>query len=190
MRRLRKTGQIPAVLYGHGEGTVALSVSESDLKKAILNGSHIVDLVGQLKESALIKDVQWDAFGVSVLHLDLARISATEEVEVTLPIELKGEAPGTHDGGIIKFLKHEITILCPANKLPDKIELKINELKLDEIISAGDVPLPSSVRLASDPDEPIVGCSLPTAVSEEVEEPTEGAEPEVIGAKDESEDED
>lgn len=187
MRRLRKSGQIPAVLYGHGEGTVVLSVSESDLNKAIERGSHIVDLVGQLKESALIKDVQWDAFGVSILHLDLARVSATEEVEVTLQIELKGEAPGTHDGGIVKYFTHEIAILCPANKLPDKIELKINDLQLDQIITAGEVPLPNAAKLASNPDEPVVGCSLPAAVSEEIEEPTEGAEPEVIGAKEETE---
>jgi large subunit ribosomal protein L25 len=190
MRRLRKQGQIPAVLYGHGEGTVKLSVSESDLNRAIQHGSHIVTLAGQCNENALIKDVQWDAFGVNILHLDLTRVSATEEVEVTLPIELKGEAPGTHEGGVVKFMKHEVTILCPANKLPDKIELKINNLELDQVISAGDVPLPDSAKLACDPDEPIVGCSMPTEVSEETEAVEEGAEPEVIGAKEEENEED
>ena len=187
MKRLRQAGSIPAVLYGHGEGTIMLSVKESDLGKVIEHGSHIVELTGSLSESALVKDIQWDAFGSSVLHLDLARVSATEEVEVTLPIELKGEAPGTHEGGIVKFLKHEVTILCPANQLPDKIELRINELKLDDMISAGDMPLPAGVKLSSPAEEPIVSCAIAVEKPEEVEEGAEAAEPEVIGAKKEDE---
>ncbi len=164
-----------------------LNVKESDLGKVIEHGSHIVELTGTVKESALIKNIQWDAFGSSVLHLDLARVSATEEVEVTLPIELKGEAPGTHEGGVVKFQTHEITIACPANQLPDKIELRINDLKLDDLISAGDIELPPGVKLISAAEEPIVGCSLPVEAPEETGDAAEGAEPEVIGSKDKDE---
>lgn len=187
MRRLRQSGVIPAVLYGHGEGTIMLSVNEADLGKVIEHGSHIVELTGVVKESALVKNIQWDAFGSSVLHLDLARVSATEEVQVNLPIELKGEAPGTHEGGVVKFQTHEITIACPANQLPDKIELRINDLQLDDLITAGDIELPPGVKLISPPEEPIVGCSVPVEMPEETEEVAEGAEPEVIGAKDDEE---
>ena len=190
MRRLRKSGFIPAVLYGHGKETVMLNVPESELQRVIQHGSHIIELTGSVKESALIKEVQWDAFGSSILHLDLTRIDATEEVEVTLPIELKGDAPGTHNGGVVKFLKHEITIACPANMLPDKIELKINNLELDATITAGEVPLPDGARLTGSPNEPVVGCSVPAAAVEVETEPTdEAVEPEVIGAKDKESDE-
>jgi large subunit ribosomal protein L25 len=187
MKRLRQAGSIPAVLYGHGEGTIMLTVKEAELGKVIDQGSHIVELTGSVNESALIKDIHWDAFGSSILHLDLARVSATEEVEVTLPIELKGEAPGTHEGGVVKFLKHEVTILCRANQLPDKIELRINDLQLDNLISAGDIPMPPGVKLTSPAEEPIVSCAIAVEKPEEAEEGAEAAEPEVIGAKKEDE---
>ena len=186
MKRLRQTGQIPAILYGHGEGGVMLSVSERDLNKAIDHGSHIVDLKGGANESALIKEVQWDALGIKVLHLDLTRVDATEAVEVTLPIELKGDAAGTRQGGTLNFHQHQLTIMCPANVLPDKLEVKISELEVDESITAADVKLPAGATLAEDGHTPIVSCSV---VTETAEEDTEGgaAEPEVIGKKDEEE---
>lgn len=184
MRRLRQTGQIPAVLYGHGEGTVSLTVSEKELNRAIDHGSHIVQLSGDAKDSALIKEVQWDTFGTHVLHLDLARVDATEAVEVTLPIELKGDAQGTHHGGVINFHQHEITILCPANILPDKIDLKISDLDVDQTIHAGEVPLPEGATIAEDSNTPIVSCAVPTE-RPEVESEGGAAEPEVIGKKEE-----
>ena len=160
MKRLRQTGQIPAILYGKGEGGLMLSVSEKDLSKAINTGSYIVDLKGDANESALIKEVQWDAFGVKVLHLDLTRVDANEAVEVTLPIELKGDAIGTRQGGTLNFHQHELSILCPANKLPDKIELKIGDLEVNQSITAGDVPLPDGATLAEAATTPIVSCSV------------------------------
>jgi large subunit ribosomal protein L25 len=186
MKRLRQSGKIPAVLYGHGEGTEMLTVLEKELSKAINHGSHIVELKGAATESALIKDLQWDAFGMKVLHLDLARVDANEAVEVTLPIELKGDATGTHHGGVVNFHQHEITILCPANMIPDKIELKISELDVDQMLAASDVPLPEGATLAEAGTTPIVSCALP---DDREEEDTDGAaaEPEVIGKKDEEE---
>lgn len=160
MKRLRQTGQIPAVLYGHGEAGMMLSVSEKDLSKAINTGSYIVDLKGDANESALIKEVQWDAFGMKVLHLDLTRVDANEAVEVTLPIELKGDAVGTRQGGTLNFHQQEITILCPANKLPDKIELKIGDLDVNKSITAGEIPLPDGATLAEAATTPIISCSV------------------------------
>ncbi|MDG1875103.1 MAG: 50S ribosomal protein L25 [Mariniblastus sp.] len=183
MKRLRQTGQIPAILYGHGEGGVMLSVCERDLNKAIDTGSHIVDLVGDTKESALIKDVQWDAFGIKVLHVDLTRVDATEAVEVTIPIELKGDPVGTHHGGTVNFHQHEITIFCPANVLPDKIDLKVSDLDVDQSITAGDIPLPPGAKIAEAPETPIVSCSVVVEKAAADSEESGASEPEVIGGK-------
>jgi len=76
-RRLRETGKIPAVLYGRGD-CKSLSIDTRDVSSAIRHGSRIVELKGSVNESAMIKEVQWDAFGVDVLHVDLARIDASE----------------------------------------------------------------------------------------------------------------
>ena len=116
----------------------------------------------------------------------MARVDANEAVEVTLPIELKGDPTGTHHGGVINFHQHEISILCPANLIPEKIELRISDLDVDQMLAASDVPLPEGATLAEAGTTPIVSCALPVERDEE-EDDTAAAEPEVIGKKDEEE---
>lgn len=192
MRRLRKAGKIPAVLYGHGQDTVHLQVLAKDVQAAIRHGSQFVELKGSINESALIKEVQWDAFGSDVLHLDLARVDAGEAVEVSLTVELVGDAPGSRAGGMIRHQLHEIEIRCPASVLPEKLELKINDLELGQSLAAADIPLPAGASLKTAADEIVVQCIETTEVPEPEEVAEAGpAEPEVIGRKsddDESED--
>ena len=92
MRRLRASGYVPAILYGRGE-PVPLQVSSRDVNQVVHHGSHVVTLEGALNESALIKEVQWDAFGDHILHIDLYRITAGEVVDLELGVNLIGEAP-------------------------------------------------------------------------------------------------
>ena len=141
MRRLRSSGKIPAVLYGHGKESVSLAINGRDVDAMMRHGSRIVELTGDLSESALLKEVQWNPVGSDVLHLDLARIDATELVEVALPVEIKGDAPGTKSGGILQQALHELQIRCPANELPEKLEVSVNHLELGQTISASDVEL-------------------------------------------------
>ena len=176
MKRMRQTGQIPAVLYGHGEGTVMLSALGKEVDKVVEAGHQIIQLSGDESGSALIKDVQWDAFGDTVLHLDFARIDANELVEVHLQLHLHGEAPGEKNGGVVQLLQHEIIILCPANKVPENIVVEVGELELDGIISASDLKLPEGAELAGHPEDTIATCAEPTEAVEEVD--TDGAEAE------------
>lgn len=188
-RRLRKDGLIPAVLYGHGLQNINLSVSAHELEAAIRHGTKLVDLQGDVSESALIKEIQWDAFGTRVLHVDFARVSAEEAVDVIVGVELVGDAPGTKEGGIIKQATHELQIRCPAGAIPDKFEVKINALRLGGAILAREIELPAGATLLSDPEALIASCEQPRAVvEEEVGVPAEG-EPEVIGRKPEEEEE-
>ena len=120
MRRLRQSGNIPAVLYGRGEN-IQLTISSRDIGNAVRHGSRIVELKGVVNESALIKHIQWDPLGDDVLHLDLTRIDASEVVELTLQVHLVGDAPGTHHGGTLKHLLHEVQVGCPADKVPEKL---------------------------------------------------------------------
>lgn len=182
MRRLRKSGKIPAVLYGHGEGTVSLTIQQKEIDRIVGHGGHIVELKGAVTEGALIKQVQWDAFGSSILHVDLTRIDPNEKVEITLPVELKGDAPGTKSGGVVQHLLHEITIVCPANKVVDSLQLKLNSLELDQTLTAGDVELPEGAELAGAATDVIASCSTPSAAPAADTE-DEAAEPEVIGEK-------
>lgn len=189
IRRMRDTGLIPAVLYGHGKDTIMLSVNGKDLNNAIRLGHHVIKLSGAASGSALIKEVQWDALGVDILHLDFARIDEAEAVTVTLPVELKGNAPGTKSGGTLRYLAHELEITCPANVLPDKLEVSINHLELDQSITAGQITLPSGAFLTGPPDEIVCQCIVVETLEEELEAGPETAEPEVIGRKKEEDEE-
>lgn len=183
MRRMRANGRIPAVLYGHGLETIELSADAREVNRIIAHGGHIVQLSGDLSESALIKEVQWDALGTDVVHFDLARIDETEAVDVEITLELRGEAPGIAEGGVVRLLVHDVEIRCAANELPDHIEVKLNDLHLNKSITAADLRLPPSASLLVDPGLVLVTCELPIAVAEVTEEPAETAEPEIIGRK-------
>ena len=91
--RLRRSGRLPAVLYGHGEEVVNLSLAADQLEASLRHGAKVVDLDGAASGKALLQDVQWDTFFQQVLHVDLLRVRAGEKVHVDVPIELRGEAP-------------------------------------------------------------------------------------------------
>lgn len=188
-RRLRKSGFTPAVLYGRGDN-VNLSIPTRDIEAAVRHGSQIVELKGGCNESAMILEVQWDAFGIDVLHIDLTRIDASEVLQLTLPVELVGVAPGTRTGGMVKQLVHEVEIECKASAVPEKLELKINDLELDGTLMASDIPLDDGVKLVTDAETPIVQC-VEVVVQEEpeAEEGATAAEPEVIGRSAEGDEE-
>jgi large subunit ribosomal protein L25 len=192
-RRLRAGGAIPAVLYGHGEKTVSLSVPAHDLEAAIRHGSRLVTLSGAVKQQAFIREVQWDTWGTNVLHVDFTRVSAHEIIEVQVPVELRGEAPGLKEGGVVEQPVHEIAIECEASDVPEKIEVNINTLELGGSITADQLELSKTAKALCGPDTVIVQCTLPAAVPEEEEvvAAEEGeAEPEVIGRPAEAEQED
>ena len=117
-RRLRHAGTVPAVLYGHKQEALSLSVSAEEIETALRHGSRAVNLAGALSEQAFIRSLQWDTWGKHVLHVDLMRISAHEKVEVRVPVELRGEAPGTKTGGVVEHHVHELDIECEATSIP------------------------------------------------------------------------
>jgi large subunit ribosomal protein L25 len=182
MRRLRAKGSIPAVLYGHGEKSVSLQLSSDVFAAAMRHGSRVVELQGAVNEKALIRDVQWDTFGVDVLHVDFARVSEHERVHVEVKLELKGQAAGQKDGGVVEFLVHELEVECEALSIPEKIVVSVGDLKLNGSISAGQVVLPPGMTLLSDPEAMVVHCVKPM----DADAVTGGetiAEPELIGRK-------
>lgn len=187
-RRMREQGFIPAVLYGHGQESVSLALPADQVRQLIQHGAKLVDFQGEVSESALIREVQWDTFGTEVLHVDFARVTAGERVETRLPIVLRGEAPGSRAGGMVEHVLHELEIECPVASLPDRLELSIAALDVGQALNAGDVPLPEGAVLLVDPGLMVVHCVVPTEAAEEEGAPG-AAEPEVIGRRPDAEDE-
>jgi len=140
----------------------------------------VVDLEGAATGKALLQAVQWDTFFHQVLHVDLLRVVAGETVTVEVPIELKGEAPGVNDGGIIEHLVHSVEIDVPLDQVPEKLHVRIGQLQIGGELCIKDISdLPAGATVNADADEVVVHCSMP-AKEEELAEEGAGAEPEVI----------
>jgi large subunit ribosomal protein L25 len=185
-RRLRREGAVPAILYGHGESNVPLSVKADQISAAVRHGSRVVELQGAANEKAFIRDLQWDVYGIDILHVDFTRVSEHERINVEVKVVLRGEAPGVKDAGVVEHLVHEVEIDCEALSIPEKLFLNINELKVGDSLPVSAIQLPAGVTLLSDPDQVAVQCVIPVE-AEEGEAGEGAAEPEVIGRKAEEE---
>jgi large subunit ribosomal protein L25 len=189
-KRLRLAGSIPAVLYGHGEANLSLKAQAEHVQTIVRHGARVVDLEGAVSEKAFIRALQWDTFGVEVLHLDLTRVSADEKVQVMVTLELRGEAPGVKDGGVVSQLLHQVKIECPVIAIPEKLHLSVNALKLGDSLTIGNIELPAGTTMLTELEAVVVQCVEPKAEDELAAPLAEGAEPEVIGRKAEDEEED
>lgn len=189
--RLRREGRLPAVLYGHGEEPVSLTLAADEFEASLRHGAKVVDLDGAASGKALLQDVQWDTFFQQVLHVDLLRVRAGERVTIDVPVELRGESPGARDGGVIEQMIHSIEIEVSLDVIPDKLHLNINQLQIGGQLTAKDiVDLPEGAKILSDEDAMIVHCVLPAAEEEAAPaEEAAAAEPEVIGKGKEEEEE-
>src|SRR5947209_6035985 len=125
-RRLRRQGLVPAVIYGHKEATAAVALSEEEVEKAIRHGVHVLDLQSDGKtQKVLISDVQWDHLGKQLLHVDFTRVAADERVVVTVPVEVRGLAPGIAAGGVLDQPIHSLALECLAVQIPESIRINV-----------------------------------------------------------------
>ena len=186
VRRLRKEGYIPGIIYGHGEDPVAITLGKHDIELAILHGERLLEIkMGRKTHNVLIKDVQYDAFGSEVLHVDLNLVDLDERVEITVPIVLVGTPEGVKEGGVLQQAENELQLECPVRHIPEEIKYLVTEIKLNERLYMKDLELSEGATLVSDPEALV--CSV-TEIQEELAEeaPAEGEktdEPEVIGEK-------
>jgi large subunit ribosomal protein L25 len=183
-RRLRRQGLVPAVVYGHKEATVAIALSLEELDNAIRHGVRVVDLRTDGKDQkAFIKEVQWDHLGKQVLHVDFARVAEDERIVVTVPLELRGNAPGVNAGGILDQPIHTLSVECLAISIPESVRVNIGELQIGASIYVRDLVLPPGVKAMTDLDVIVVHVTTPVAEPEAAAAPeaAEQAEPEVIG---------
>ncbi len=190
-RRLRQTGMIPAVVYGAGKESTAIAVDPKQMKR-ILNSesghNSIFDLSldGQ-SAKVMIVDWQYEPIKGALLHVDLKRIAMDKVLRVSVPIVLKGEAPGVKvQGGILEQLLREVEIECLPADIPGHIDADVSQLAFGQVIRVSDLPHSGSIKFISEENQPVAHV---VAVKEVVEAaPAEAAvegeaapaEPEVI----------
>ena len=166
-RRLRRAGMVPAILYGQGKDVVHLSIPESQVNSAVRNNQPYIQLEGASTESAQIQELQWDALGSTVLHVDLTRMDANAMIEVELTISLTGDA-----GASINQVIRTTTAVVPAMNIPNGLVADISSLNDGDSISLGDIELPEKVSLLSDPSTVVVTCGAVAAPATPAEEAT------------------
>ena len=187
-RKLRAAGRIPAVVYGHGNDPVALSLDPVQLERKI-RASHagmntLFDLTGEGSVSGrtvLVKSLQREPVRGALVHADLYEISASEKIQVSVPIHLEGEAAGVVMGGLIEHVLRELEISCLPGSIPDEVVANVAPLEVGDSLHVSDLPLPDGVELVTDAALSVVSVILPRAAesqsAEETEEETaEGAE--------------
>ena len=182
--RLRRKGLVPAVLYGHKEETISLTLNQDELSKMIRHGVRVLDLKADGKtEKALIRDVHWDHLGKDLLHVDFPRVAADERIVVMVPVELRGIAPGIAAGGVLDQPLHRLSVECPAIAVPESIRVNVGELQIGGVIHVKDLTLPPQVKVMADPDAVVVQVTqkLTEPEAAAAPAPAEQAEPEVIG---------
>jgi large subunit ribosomal protein L25 len=187
-KRLRERGLVPGVVYGHKEAVVPVTLPKKELVTQLNKGAHLFELgVDGKNETCLIKEVQYDHLGQEVLHVDFARVSLDETVDVTVPLELKGEPKGEEEGGVLQQIIAELEITCRVTDIPDVIRHNVSEMALNDVLHIRDLKLPEGVKVNQDED--LIVATVKEIQEEAPAEVAEAgpAEPEVIGRKPEEE---
>ncbi len=190
--RLRKSGKVPGIVYGHGETPLPVMVSLHDLEQLLHHGAHLLELdLSGNKHRVLIKEVQYDHLGMTPVHVDLARVSLEDRVKVTVSLEFRGTPKGVKEGGILDQTVSDLEIECLVTEIPERIRIDVSEMAIGDSLHISDVVLPAGVRALGSPE--VVVCTVRAPVTEEAAAAApegEGpAEPELIGRKEKAEEE-
>lgn len=183
-RRLRRAGQVPAIMYGGGEPPQRLAVDRNQLvrqmEREAFFSSVLTVRVNGSDTQAILKDVQTHPAKRAVLHLDLQRIVADEKIRMTVPIHFLNEdvAVGVKTGGgTISHMMTDVEITCLPKDLPEYLELDVGSLELNQMLYLSDIKIPEGVELEErEQNPPIVSIQLVKVVEEE---PLEAEEVEV-----------
>ncbi|HMJ33313.1 MAG TPA: 50S ribosomal protein L25 [Baekduia sp.] len=176
-RRLRRSGQVPGVLYGGAEGPVAFAVAERTLRHALAGKGAVLELSidGGAGTPAVLKDSQRHPVRGEIMHIDLLRVDLTVAIEATVPVHLVGDAqaPGIIEGGILEHVTRELTIEALPNDIPEYIEVDVSKMEMNATIQLADIDAPAGITLLDDPDATVLASITPPSVSTESDDSVE-----------------
>ena len=180
-RAARRAGLVPAVIYGLGKPPVSITlpfnIVSNEMKKGRLAG-HLINLeVGGKVERVIPRDIQVDVVRDFPIHIDFLRLAKDAKIEVDVPVHFLNEdaSPGIKRGGVLTIVRHDIPLVCPAEEIPEFIEIDLTGLDIGDAIHINDVKLPAGIVPAiSERDFTIATIASPSGGVGE-EEATEAA---------------
>lgn len=177
--RLRRSGQVPAVLYGMSRPNIPLTIAGAEMERFLRTGSHLVELrLGDKARPAILREVQYDEVTDTMLHVDFNRVDADAPVETVVPVNFKGRAAGEREGGVFQSIMPMVAISARPKDLPRQYTVDISELGVGESIHISDLEAREGVTFVEEATALVAHCVVPKEVTEEVEGEEEGAEAE------------
>ena len=191
-RRLRRSGQVPAILYG-GASAEKVAVAPKDVLRLIHGHEGSTQLFRVTFEGtkdgkmAIIRDMQFDPVSENLIHVDLQEVAMDRAIQVSVAIHHVGESIGVKDSlGILEMVLREVRVSCLPGSIPEYLEADVTNLNIHDVLTVRDLRVPEGVRILNDPSQAVVTVAPPAA--EEVVAPTAvaagteptAAEPEVL----------
>jgi large subunit ribosomal protein L25 len=187
VKRLRREGFVPGVVYGGKEGEcTSFKVNSLDLRHVLVGGQALIDLkVDGKTRPVIVKDQQQHPVRDELLHIDFLEVRLDEKIQTVVSVHLEGadEAPGIKEGGVLEHITHQLNILALPTDIPDTIHVDVSGLEIAATMHLSDVAAPEGVEFLDDLEETIIATVV---VPTEVEEPEIAAETELIGEEGEA----
>ena len=180
-RRDRKQGLVPAVVYGHGDASISVTVDALEFNRILKSESGVntlitLDIEGK-KDTALARQINRHPTRPVITHVDFIRVNVNEAVEAEVTLHLEGESEGERDGGVLEQIQFSVTVMAKPADIPTGITFNISELKIGDQVTIGGLDLPDGVISEIDPETVIAVINVPKAeVETEEVEGEEGAE--------------
>lgn len=187
-RRMRAAGEVPAVVYGHGQETRSVSIGTQALRDALHGGNNVVLELHYPKDRgrkhhAVIKEIQRHPTRHQIIHIDLQEVSLKEDIEAPVPVEIVGTPKGAVDGGILDHQRHEVHVRALPTKVPSGLSLDVSALGVGDYARVADLIAPDGVTILEDAETVLVAILAPRVIAvaageeeggEVSEAPTEG----------------
>ncbi len=171
-RKLRQSGQVPAVIYGHGREPQSLAINTREVDKLLSQisaANTVIDLaIDGSSVRTLIREVQRHPFKRNILHIDFQELVAGEKVTVNVPLRFTGTADGVRNsGGILEETMHQLHVRVDPSSIPDHIDVDVTNLTIGHSVHIRDLALPAGLTVLDDEDATVCVCTAPKAVAEE-----------------------
>jgi large subunit ribosomal protein L25 len=179
-RRLRRTGNVPGIVYGGGEEPVAFQVDARELRHVLAHAGAVVELSidGAGGTPVVVKELSRHPVTGETIHIDMLRVRLDQPISATVVLDLVGaeDAPGVREGGVLEQVTRELTIEALPGDIPDAIHYDVSTVQIGDTITLASVTPPSGVTLTDDPETVVATVTPPRLqieAEDEIEEETE-----------------